>query len=265
MKLMALFAALLLTACSSTHHPDAKTGSLSALHTRSEYADLARHAPQRITANDLLTGDLLLSSATSVQSWGIRLFSLTGVSHASIYIGDGEVAEAVGSGVKLISVEEAIDESNNIVAFRVPNFSPAQAKTLRQFALQHQGEKYNFKGIVMFMPFMLTRHLCELPMGNRQLRNNCLTALASVQLGEPLSTQNGRFFCSEFVLEGYRQAGVTLFEGAANWYSPADLLHIREGDASSWNTQQSVQYVGHLKEWDLREILKLRTANQQGR
>lgn len=218
---------------------------------------------QVISATALQPGDLLLSSATSPQSWGIRLFTLSGVSHAAIYLGDNQVAEAVGSGVKIIPLQQAIKESNNLLALRVQNFSSEQVLRLREFADQQQGKKYNYKGIVMFMPFMVSRRVCELPLMHENLRSTCLTALAGVQLADVEDPQADRFFCSEFVIAGYRHAGIELLQGQANWVSPADILHLREGDVSAWHTEQNMQYVGHLKRWNLKEILSLRSTSRQ--
>ena len=248
---------LLLTGCSTTPKPD---------HTFPPQIQSASTRPAiTISASDLLPGDLLLSSATSPQSWGIRLFTLTGVSHAAIYLGDWQVAEAVGSGVKIIPLNHAIEESNNLLVLRVPGMRSEQMLRLREFADWQLGKKYNFKGIVMFMPFMVSRRLCELPLMQEAVRAKCLTALASVQLADFDNPQAERFFCSEFVLASYRHAGIELLQGQANWVSPADLLHLREGDVSAWQAQQHLHYVGHLKRWSLKEILSLRSVNRQGR
>lgn len=228
-----------------------------------KFQSASTHPSTLIAADALQPGDLLLSSATSIQSWGIRLFSLTGVSHAAIYLGDQQVAEAVGSGVKIISLERALAESNNLLALRVPGMTPAQIQLLREYSDQQLGKKYNFKGIAMFMPFMVSRRVCELPLVNERVRSHCLTALANVQLADEEQPQPDRFFCSEFVLAGYRYAGIELLEGQANWVSPADLLHLREGDVSAWHAQQPIEYIGHLKRWNLKEILSLRSPNRQ--
>lgn len=248
---------LLLTGCSTAPQPErAFPPQLQSASTR---------PTALISSSALMPGDLLLSSATSPQSWGIRLFTLTGVSHAAIYLGDEQVAEAVGSGVKIIPLNLAIDESNSLLVLRVPGMTSEQMLRLREFADLQQGKKYNFKGIVMFMPFMVSRRLCELPLVNEEVRSACLTAMARVQLADVDDPQANRFFCSEFVLAGYRHAGIELLQGQANWVSPADLLHLRDGDVSAWQAQQNMQYVGHLKRWNLKEILSLRSANRQAR
>lgn len=51
-----------------------------------------------VTSLDLQPGDILLSSSTGINSLGIRIFSLAPVSHAAIYLGEEQVAEATSTG-----------------------------------------------------------------------------------------------------------------------------------------------------------------------
>lgn len=67
---------------------------------------------------------------------------------------------------------------------------------------------------------------------------------AAVQLGLGRSDQ---FFCSQFVLEAYRLAGLALTNADPRLISPADLLHMREGDVPSVKINQVLLYVGHMK------------------
>ncbi|WP_244563504.1 YiiX/YebB-like N1pC/P60 family cysteine hydrolase [Pantoea rodasii] len=126
------FVVLLLTGCSTAPQSD-RPFPLQVQSVSTRPGDI-------ITVTELQPGDLLLSSATSPQSWGIRLFSFTGVSHAAIYLGDQQVAEAVGSGVKIIPLQQAIDESNNLLVLRVPSLTQDQSSLLREFAHQQQGK-----------------------------------------------------------------------------------------------------------------------------
>ena len=49
------------------------------------------------------------------------------------------------------------------------------------------------------------------------------------------------------MLEAYRHARLPLTTADPRLISPADLLHMREGDVPSVRTEQALQYVGHLK------------------
>lgn len=203
-----------------------------------------------INQDQLLPGDILLSSTTGVTSLGIRLFSLTGVSHASVYLGNGEVAEAVGDGVQIISLEEALTHSNSMVSLRNPKFDNMQAEKLRIFSQNNRGKKYNYKGIVIIAPYTLTRRICDLPVFYGKGRSTCFDTLATVQIGNNTDPQE-TFFCSQFVIEAFNYAGSPITTSNALWISPADLLHMREGDVSSFTPVQPLRYVGHLKKWNL--------------
>jgi hypothetical protein len=60
-------------------------------------------------------------------------------------------------------------------------------------------------------------------------------------------SSNDRFFCSQFVLEAYRQSGLPLTDADPRWLSPRDILHMRDGDVPSVRVRQTLVYVGHLK------------------
>ena len=105
-------------------------------------------------------------------------------------------------------------------------------------------QKYNTAGIVLQAPFSMSRQYCELPLIPSLVRDYCLRGLAAVHLG---AIKNDRFFCSQFVLEAYRHARLPLTTADPRLISPADLLHMREGDVPSVRIEQTLQYVGHLK------------------
>ena len=76
------------------------------------------------------------------------------------------------------------------------------------------------------------------------VRDFCVRGVAAIQLG---LGSNDRFFCSQFVLEAYRSAGLPLTDADPRLFSPDDLLHMREGDVSAVKINQALLYVGHLK------------------
>lgn len=254
-----LAALFLLAGCStqiSTNKEHAVPISLQVQRSGTALADTR----QLLTAESLQPGDILLSSSRGINSLGIRLFSVAGVSHASVYLGDERVAEAVGSGVRIIPLSQAVSEANNMLVLRYPDLTEQQAAQIRDFSLRQQGVKYNYKGIVMIAPWMLTKRVCELPLLGASQRNFCLSTLAKVQLGGDEPEQAQSFFCSQFVTEAYAQAGHPIVQGNATWITPADLLHMREGDVSSFSPQERLSYVGHLKNWNLADnILPGRT------
>ncbi len=199
---------------------------------------------QRITTSVLQPGDIILSSTNGVTSMGIRLLTVSPVSHAALYLGNDDIAEAVGSGIRTRKMADFIEDESTIVAFRHPGVRPEHADTMRGFAHAQAGKKYNVLGVVLQAPFTLQRQYCELPLVPSLVRDACIRGLAAIQLGV---ARNDSFFCSQFVLAAYQEAKLPLTTADPLLISPADLLHMREGDVPSVRIAQSLQYVGHLK------------------
>lgn len=199
---------------------------------------------QLILPADLQPGDILLTSVATLKSFGIRLGTLAPVSHAVLYLGDGQIVEAVGEGVRAGTIDDVVAEEQLVVAFRVPGVNTAHVERMRQWALAQVGTKYNTLGIMLTAPFVLDRRLCELPLIPTTAREFCIRGFATIQLG---ASRNDQFFCSQFVLEAFNQAGLPITTADPRWVSPADLLHMREGDVPSISATQPLRYVGHLK------------------
>ncbi|WP_432720846.1 distant relative of cell wall-associated hydrolase [Jeongeupia wiesaeckerbachi] len=197
-----------------------------------------------IGADALLPGDILLSTGSGLTSAGIRLITTAPVSHAALYLGDGDVAEAVGSGVRLRKIGTMIDDEAVIVAFRHPDFQSGQGGPMRDFADRSIGRRYDYVGVMLHAPFSLQRRICELPLLPASARADCLRGIATIQLG---SSSDERFFCSQFVLEAYKSIGLPMTDADPRWISPADILHMREGDVPSQRANQTLVYIGHLK------------------
>ena len=244
-KLAALCAAVWLSACATEwqkgHAEDCR--DVMRLQTVRN-STLPESGMIKIGEQDLQAGDILFSSEASVQSLGIRLFSNAAVSHVFLYLGDGEIAEAVGAGVRIRRLDEALKESNLTAAFRRPDLTEENIAALRDFARQQNGRRYNFLGIVKQVPYSLARNACELPVIPRRIRRFCLNTMAAVMIP---SFGNRRFFCSQFVIEAFNRAGKPLTSKSPEWLDPADILHMREGDVATFTPKARLNYVGHLQ------------------
>jgi cell wall-associated NlpC family hydrolase len=237
-----LISAVLLTSCATDIGID-KTNGTPTLDMQSRFLNPS-NGGQLIGKDAMQPGDILLSSTDSLASLGIRVLSVSPVSHASIYLGNDQVAEAVTSGIQVRSVDDFIAGEATIVAFRHPAIAASHIPPMRSFVDKHVGQKYNFVGIVLQAPFTLERRVCELPLVPGLVRDYCVRGVAAVQLG--LGSQD-KFFCSQFVLQAFNQAGLPLTEADPRLFAPTDLLNMREGDVSSVKIKQPLQYVGHLK------------------
>lgn len=197
-----------------------------------------------IDARALQPGDIVLSAAPGLASLGIRLMTLAPVSHASLYVGGSEIAEAVGEGIRRRAMERVLEEESTVVAFRHPGVRDEHVERMQAFVAETVGQKYNLVGVMLQAPFAIDRKLCELPLTPTLIRDFCLQGLGAVHLG---LGRSDRFFCSQFVLEAYNRAGLPLTAADPRFLTPADLLHMREGDVPSVRSHQALQYVGHLK------------------
>lgn len=200
-----------------------------------------------ITDAELKPGDLLFSSSLGVTSLGIRAFSTSSVSHVAIYLGDDEVAEATGAGVQIVSLSQAKKHSDKLFALRVPDLTPLQAAEIKAFAYKIKHSGYNYRGIVEFIPFMMTRQLCSLNPFSEDFRQQCVSGMAKAQLSEVSGEDKKAWFCSEFVTDAFAKVGHPLTMAQSNWISPSDLMHMREGDIAAFAPETQLQYVGHLQ------------------
>jgi hypothetical protein len=198
----------------------------------------------KIGADALAPGDILLSAANGATSIGIRLLTFAPVSHACLYVGDSQVAEAVGEGIRRRAVAALVEEEATVAAFRYPDVRPENIDKMLAFVSENVGRKYNFAGVMLQAPFSVERRLCELPLTPSAVRDICLQGVGAIQLSLGPSD---RFFCSQFVLEAFRRGGLPLTDADPRLLSPADLMHMREGDVPSVRSRQALLYVGHLK------------------
>lgn len=241
-RIGAVITALLISACASQIDLPSKDAGLRVRVQSSAIAP--GNGGELIKADALEPGDILLTSVATISSFGIRLGTFSPVSHAVLYLGDGVVAEAVGTGVRQRTIDALVDEEQMVVAFRLPGVTAVHVDKLRAWSDSQVGTRYNTIGVMLDAPFVLNRRVCELPLLPGAVRDFCVKGFATVQLG---ASRNDQFFCSQFVLEAYNQAGLPITTTDPRWVSPADLLHMREGDVPSVAVSRPLRYVGHLK------------------
>ncbi len=241
--LTSLASLLLFSACATDVKLDPRQGTPS-INVQNKSLDPS-NGGQLVSEKALQAGDIILSAANGINSAGIRAITLSPVSHAALYVGKGQVIEAVGGqGVRQRSVQEFIAEEATIAAFRHPKLDGVQTALIQKFAAQHVGTKYNTAGIVLQAPFTLQRKFCELPVMPALVRDACIRGVAAIALGP---VPNDQFFCSQFILEAYKAAGLPLTDADSRLVTPGDLLHMRQGDVPSVKIHQALHYVGHLK------------------
>lgn len=234
-------AAALIQGCATRFDPGGAEG-VALLFQKNSLAPgdaLALLPPER-----LQPGDIILTSAPTLRSLGIRLVTLSSVSHAALYIGEGRVVEALGSGVQVRPLEELLSEESIALVLRHPGLSPEQQLGIADYARGKAGARFNFVGATLHVPFSVTRRICELPLLPGALRDACLRSIGALSY---VAASESQLFCSQLVMQAYRRAGVPVTDADPRLLSPADILHMREGDVASVAVRTQLRSVGYLK------------------
>lgn len=202
-----------------------------------------RNAGASLTPGELQPGDIILTAGTSLVASSIQLVTFTPVSHAAIYIGGGMVVEALRPKVRVVTLREALAGETMALVLRYPGLTADQARSIGDFALQKAGTGFNFLAVTLHVPYAVSRRMCELPMVPSAVRDACIRSFGLMHYA---AASENRMFCSQLVLSAYRQAGVPITDADPRLISPADILHMREGDVSSVKIHKQLRYVGHL-------------------
>jgi uncharacterized protein YycO len=158
----------------------------------------------------LQSADLIVSTTRAPVSWVIRVGTHSVVSHAALYIGGGQVIEAIGEGVVRRGLMVALADDALAVAYRSPAMNEAIAQTIVNYASSQVGLSYTKVGAVSSANFVLCRLVGSRP---------------------------ASFFCSQLVFESYRRGGLPLSGTPSQCISPKDAVVI---------AQHQLTYVGHL-------------------
>ncbi len=239
---MAMVLVLSLTGCVTQWQKDEGERQYALKFQRTNTAP--REGIKRIVVEDVRPGDILFSAEKSRNSLGVRFFNNASISHAFIALDNELIAESIGSGVRVITLQEAIEHSNLVAVYRHPDVGPAEVAKMVAFADGLDGSKYNYSGILKQAPFSILRKVCELPVNPTMIRSFCLSSMATLVVSP---FKSDRYFCSQFVVEAFNFAGKPLTTANPEWVNPNDLLHMREDDIPSIKSQVELAYVGHLQ------------------
>lgn len=80
--------------------------------------------------------DIIVSTTGASLSKAIRTATQSEVSHALLYVGDGLIVEAIGSGVDVRPIGDALIDANLAVAYRHSGMTPGKAMIVRDYADQ---------------------------------------------------------------------------------------------------------------------------------
>ena len=179
-----------------------------------------------IADSALQPADIIVSAGIGAVSTAIRYGTASDVSHAALYIGDGEVIEAIGPGVMERPLNKSLDDHSLAVAYRARGMTPSAAAMIVHFAEKWKRKKYDTAGAAAAgarNPFV-----CVVVMG--------IAPCAAARAGKFKSSD--KFYCSQLVLEAYRRAGVSFITQDPNTSQPEDMVTAYSKD--------KLLYVGHL-------------------
>ncbi len=158
-----------------------------------------------IPVESLLAGDVLLYKGRGFVSEGIRFFDGAEFSHASLYLGDGDVGEAIAKGLVRQDIATSVHGSDWVRAYRLKDrpsdMSPVLDKAEEYLA---QGNRYGFEQLVLLAFLCLTRKLKVTPSLRILIRRVLDAAAATVT--RLLSQNREPMICSEFVYRAYDEA-----------------------------------------------------------
>jgi len=152
--------------------------------------------------------------------------------------------EALGSGVHERPLDELLLEENVALVLRYPGLTRDQQLEIMDYALQKTGAGFSFVGATLHVPFSVARRVCELPLVPAVVRDACLRAFGVLNY---VAATESQLFCSQLVMQAYQRAGVQITDADARLISPADILHMREGDVPSVKVHKQLRYVGYLR------------------
>ncbi len=183
----------------------------------------------KITQADMQPADIIVSTGSGKVSTVIRTGSASPYSHAALYIGEGEVIEAIGEGVVRQKLEFALSDDTLAVVYRRKNLSATQARLVIRYAPSQVGKSYDYAGVVGASKHTvggMVMHAISIPLGVIQ------------DIGEAINmiSPESSFFCSELVLRAFEHADAPITFKPATTSAPGDIPGSHQ-----------VQYIGHLK------------------
>jgi len=184
-----------------------------------------------LTISDLKPADILLSTGDAKVSTVIRGGTISRYSHAALYIGDSQIIEAIGSGVTLQSLQDAMSDDSLVSVYRRLRMSDEQGLQVIRYAKQQIGKKYDYVGafgggVTSGPGFLIGIFLSPI--------RPIIIAGVVADLYNRLNPE-AAFYCSELVAIAFEKASVPLGSGAAST-TPADI-----------SRSHVLNYVGNLK------------------
>jgi hypothetical protein len=160
-------------------------------------------APKLLDAQELLAGDVLFCGQAKRDKVTELIQNTTdGVYvHCGIYVGDDTVVDAVGAGVREVSLVQFVSDYAYVAVTRSPGANRERSKEIAQFARRcvNAGLRYNYIGAVLapLREYLNIRKHYNVAARKRLIR---------VRPRRPKAARRS-YFCSEFVVQCYIECG----------------------------------------------------------
>lgn len=193
---------------------------------------------RKINKNQLLAGDIIVSTTDALASGVIRAGSGASVSHSMLYIGNSNVIEAISSGVERRSLKRALNDATLAIALRRREITPAIRTAVVRHAAEYENRRlpYDYTGAAG-AGLSDGRGLALSAAGCSVSRNVCFQTAAKIAVNASPLVADKMFFCSELVARVFELANASLTDRAPSFTTPR---HIR--------TSTKLLYLGHLKD-----------------
>lgn len=188
-----------------------------------------------LNQSDLSTADILLSTGTSGTSRAIRAMSGSRYSHAALYIGNGEIIEAIGAGVVRQDLSRAMADDTLVSVYRRLRMSSAQANMVVRYATSQIGKPYDEMGALGGGATSTGRGGVITVFASWIIAPVIGVVLVGADVVNRINPESS-FYCSELVALAFDHANVSLGSGAAS---------TTPGDISSAHV---LNFIGHLKQ-----------------
>lgn len=184
---------------------------------------------QILSQNDLQAADIILTAGQDNASLLIRTLTSSKFSHALLYDNDGFVIEAIPTGVIRRPLKDAIAHKSEAKVYRYKELSKEQAAVILTYArgLAKSAHKYDWIGAFAAG----VKKNPALGIGIVGLKGYIIIMVGGLNNSE-------NFFCSELVIEAYKQANIPIITGRLSSNTPENIVSAVSHDI--------LQYVGAL-------------------
>ena len=124
-----------------------------------------------VQIEDLREGDVLLYRGTGLISRAIQLFDGSPLSHAALYLGGGEIGEAVAQGLVVQDHRTSFHGSEWVKAYRLVDAPDDMTPVLeRARHYLEQGNRYGFEQLLILGMLCMSRKMEITPILRRLVR-----------------------------------------------------------------------------------------------